>query len=110
LLSRAATEPWTTLATVIVAVTVAPFCEEMFFRGYFFQGLRLRLSVWPAVVLSAVIFGLAHGDLGSLTLLIIIGLALAVIRWRTRSLWPGMALHMVNNFIGALFIIQALHL
>ena len=110
LLARAATEPWTTLATVIVAVIVAPFCEEIFFRGYFFQGLRLRLAVWPAVVLSAVIFGLAHGDLGSLTLLIVIGLALAVIRWRTRSLWPGMALHMINNFVGALLIIQALHL
>ncbi|HEY7356487.1 MAG TPA: type II CAAX endopeptidase family protein, partial [Ktedonobacterales bacterium] len=110
LLKRAASQPWTTLATLLVAVIVAPFCEEIFFRGYFFQGLRLRLSIWPAVVVSAVIFGLAHGDLGSLVLLIVIGLALAVIRWRTRSLWPGMALHMVNNFVGALLIFQALRL
>lgn len=110
LLKRAASEPWTTLATLLVAVIVAPFCEEIFFRGYFFQGLRLRVSIWPAVVVSAVIFGLAHGDPGSLVLLIVIGLALAVIRWRTRSLWPGMALHMLNNFVGALIIFQALHL
>lgn len=110
LLRRAATEPWTTLATLLIAVIVAPFCEEIFFRGYFFQGLRLHISVWLAVVLSAVIFGLAHGDLGSLALLIIIGLALAIIRWRTRSLWPGMALHMFNNFLGALIIFQALRL
>ena len=110
LLKRAASEPWTTLATLLVAVIVAPFCEEIFFRGYFFQGLRLRLSIWPAVVVSAVIFGLAHGDPGSLVLLIVIGLVLAVVRWRTRSLWPGMALHMLNNFVGALIIFQALHL
>ncbi len=110
LLQRAASEPWTTLATLVVAVIVAPFCEEIFFRGYFFQGLRLRVSVGLAVVLSAVIFGLAHGDLGSLALLIVIGLALAIIRWRTRSLWPGIALHMFNNILGALIIFQALRL
>ncbi len=110
LLNRAASEPWTTLATLLVAVIVAPFCEEIFFRGYFFQGLRLRLAIWPAVVVSGVIFGLAHGDLGSLVLLIVIGLVLAVMRWRTRSLWPGMALHMLNNFVGAFVILQALHL
>jgi membrane protease YdiL (CAAX protease family) len=108
LVARAAAEPWTILATLIVAIVVAPVCEEIFFRGYFFQGLRLRVPIWLAVVLSAVVFGLAHGDIGSLVLLIIIGLALAVIRWRTRSLWPGIALHMLNNFLGALIILQAL--
>jgi CAAX protease family protein len=107
--ARAGIEPWTTLAIIIGAVVVAPFCEEIFFRGYFFQGLRLRFSLWLAVPLSAVIFGLAHGDLGSLVLLIIIGLVLAILRWRTRSLWPGMALHMFNNFLGAWLIFQAIH-
>jgi membrane protease YdiL (CAAX protease family) len=109
LLARAGSAPWTTLATLLVAVIVAPICEEIFFRGYFFQGLRLRLSVWLSVVLSAVIFGIAHGDPGSLVLLIVIGLLLAIIRWRTRSLWPCMALHIFNNFLGALIIFQALH-
>lgn len=108
LLQRAATQPWTTLATLIVAVVVAPFCEEVFFRGYFFQGLRLRIAVWPAVVLSAVVFGLAHGDPGSLVLLIVIGAVLAVARWRTRSLWPSVALHILNNSLGAVIILQAL--
>ena len=100
--------PWTTLAILLSAVTVAPFCEETFFRGYFFQGLRLRLNVWVAVVLSAVVFGFAHGDLGSLALLIVIGLLLAILRWKTRSIWPGMALHALNNLLGALVILQAL--
>lgn len=100
--------PWTTLAILLSAVTVAPFCEETFFRGYFFQGLRLRINIWVAVVLSAVVFGFAHGDLGSLALLIVIGLALAVLRWKTRSIWPGMALHALNNLLAALVILQAL--
>jgi membrane protease YdiL (CAAX protease family) len=106
---RATTQPWTTLATLIVAVIVAPFCEEVFFRGYFFQGLRLRIAVWSAVALSAIVFGAAHGDLGSLVPLIVIGVVLAVVRWRTRTLWPGIALHILNNSLGALIIFQALH-
>ncbi len=101
--------PWTTLAILLAAVTVAPFCEETFFRGYFFQGLRLRINVWVAVVLSAVVFGFAHGDLGSLALLIVIGLLLAILRWKTHSIWPGMALHALNNLLGAIVILQALH-
>jgi membrane protease YdiL (CAAX protease family) len=106
--AQAAGRPWTTLAILLGAVIVAPFCEEIFFRGFFFQGLRLRVALWIAVVLSAVIFGVAHGDLGSLPLLIVIGILLAILRWRTRSLWPGMALHMLNNFLGALVIFQTL--
>lgn len=100
--------PWTTLAILLSAVIVAPFCEETFFRGFFFQGLRLRINLWVAVVLSAVVFGFAHGDLGSLVLLIVIGLLLAILRWKTRSIWPGMALHALNNLLAAIFILQAL--
>ena len=101
--------PWTTLAILLSAVTVAPFCEETFFRGFFFQGLRLRINIVISVVLSAVVFGFAHGDLGSLALLIVIGLLLAILRWKTRSIWPGMALHALNNLLGAFIIFQAIH-
>lgn len=100
--------PWTTLAILLSAVTVAPFCEETFFRGFFFQGLRLRINVWAAVILSAIVFGFAHGDLGSLALLIVIGLLLAILRWKTRSIWPGMVLHALNNLLAAIVILQAL--
>jgi membrane protease YdiL (CAAX protease family) len=37
--------------------------------------------------------------------LLIIGLALAIIRWRTASIWPAMFLHMLNNGIGAASIL-----
>jgi membrane protease YdiL (CAAX protease family) len=40
--------------------------------------------------------------------LFVIGLALAFLRWRTRSIWPGMALHFLNNFVGALQIFLVL--
>lgn len=97
--------PLSTYATLLVAVFVAPFCEEVFFRGFVFGGLRQGMHVGWAIVLSSLIFAVAHADVGSFAVLFLIGLALAFIRWRTASLWPGMLLHIANNALGALFII-----
>ena len=97
--------PLTTYATLFVAVFVAPFCEEVFFRGFVFAGLLRGMPVGWAIVLSALIFAVAHGDPGSFAVLLIIGLALAFLRWRTKSLWPGILLHTLNNGVAALAIV-----
>ena len=101
--------PYTTYATLLVAVFVAPFCEEIFFRGFIFMGLRRAMPVGIAIVASSFLFAIAHADLGSFAVLFIIGIVLAFIRWRTRSLWPGIFLHMLNNGIGALVVVLAIN-
>ncbi len=97
--------PLTTYATLIVAVFVAPFCEEVFFRGFVFAGLLRGIPLVWAIVLSALIFAVAHADPGSFVVLFIIGLALAFLRWRTGSLWPGLLLHALNNGFAALTVV-----
>lgn len=109
LLQEGRNMPYTTYATLLVAVFVAPFCEEIFFRGFIFMGLRSAMPVGVAIVASAFLFAVAHADLGSFAVLFIIGIVLAFIRWRTRSLWPGIFLHMLNNGIGAVAVILALN-
>lgn len=104
LLDRSKSAPYTTYATLLVAVIVAPFCEEIFFRGFVFMGMSKAMPVWLAVIASAFIFAFAHADLGSFAVLFIIGIALAFLRWRTHSLWPGILLHMLNNGLGALAV------
>lgn len=93
--------PLTVLASLLGAVLVAPLCEETFFRGYLFAGLLRGMSGWAAVLVSAVLFTLVHGDIGSAAPLFIFGIVLAVIRWRTGSIWPGIALHVANNALAA---------
>jgi len=108
LLQRSKIAPITTYATLLAAVFVAPFCEEVFFRGFFFPGLRQSMPVGWAIVLSSLFFAVAHADPGSFAVLLIIGLALAFLRWRTNSIWPGMILHFINNGLGALLIVLAM--
>jgi len=108
LAKQAHTAPLTTLGALLAAILVAPLCEEIFFRGFVFPGLLRRLSLWPAMTLSALLFALAHADLGSFLPLALIGLALAYLRWRTRSLWPCVALHTLNNLVAAALLAPAL--
>lgn len=106
---QAARAPYSTLTALVVAVVVAPICEEIFFRGFALGGLRRAMPVGSAIVASALIFGLAHADVGSFAPLVVIGLVLGVVRWRSGSLWPGVALHALNNAIAAVVILGTIH-
>ncbi len=107
-LERGRVLPISTYTTLAVAVLVAPICEEVFFRSFIFMGLRRGMPLVLAVVLSALFFGVAHGDPASFPVLFIIGLVLAILRWRSRSIWPGIILHTLNNGTSALLIILVL--
>ena len=108
LLNELHVEPVTVLCTLFGAVFVAPICEETFFRGFAFAGLLRGMNVVLAGLVSAVLFTAAHGDLGSAAPLFVLGLLLANLRWRTGSIWPSIALHMLNNLFAAVFVIVAL--
>jgi membrane protease YdiL (CAAX protease family) len=77
---------------------VAPLVEELTFRGVG-QSLLRFLGRWPAIVLVGVTFGLAHGLVEALLVLVPFGIALAWLRDRTRSVLPGMVVHGVFNGI-----------
>lgn len=96
-------------AAVFVCV-VAPIAEELFFRGFIFGALRrMRLMVagrdlgtWAAAAITGALFGLVHAGSASSQYLIplgLLGFVLCLLRWRTGSLYPCMALHSVNNAI-----------
>jgi hypothetical protein len=96
------------VAATLFVCAIAPMAEEFFFRGFIFGGLR-RLPIrvggrdlgpWTGAGLTGLLFGAAH--LGSapaefLLPLAFLGFVLCLIRWRTGSLYPCMALHSANN-------------
>jgi membrane protease YdiL (CAAX protease family) len=89
------------LVAVCVLVTViAPLAEEVFFRGYFFGALRNWRGPWPAALATGIVFGAIHAG-GTepvfLVPLAVLGFMLCVVRERTGSLLPCIALHAINN-------------
>lgn len=87
------------IAAVLSVVVIAPFAEELFFRGFFFAGLRSRWSLWPSALLSGAIFGLVHAPTGPTAAIPLAGLGvgLAWLYNKTGSVWPCMCAHFLNN-------------
>ena len=91
----------------IVGAVFAPLVEEVFFRGFLFQGFRARYGWVTGMLLSAAIFAVAHLDLVVLIPTFILGCLLAYLFHRSNSIWPGVILHfLVNSFglLGAYFV------
>lgn len=97
------------LALVLGAV-IAPIAEETFFRGFLFAGLRKYYSFWIAGGVSALIFAAGHMVPGAILPLCVLGLLFAWLRERTGSIWPSIAMHMLNNalYFGVRFAEQHL--
>lgn len=96
-----APDPIVILLFYLTIAVLAPICEETMFRGFIYGTLRKRLGVALAIFCSAMIFGLVHFDKGGILGLIAIGVVLAYLFERTRSLLPCMVTHGLWN--GAMF-------
>jgi membrane protease YdiL (CAAX protease family) len=88
------------LAVAFLVSVVAPMAEEFFFRGFFYGALRNWKGPWPAAILTGLVFGAIHVGSAEAAFLLplgFFGFALCLLRERTGSLYPGIALHCMNN-------------
>lgn len=107
------------LVTGLLLVVAAPIAEELFFRGFMFAGLR-RLtggdaegpttlaSIWPAAVISALVWGSLHlssGDVGVALQLSAFGVILAWLYERSGTLWAPILAHAINNTIAFVLLL-----
>jgi membrane protease YdiL (CAAX protease family) len=81
----------------VVGILFAPFVEEIFFRGFLFQGFRQKYGWVNAMLVSSAVFAVAHLDPVALIPTFILGLLLAYLYQRANSLWPGIILHFLVN-------------
>ncbi len=79
--------------------------EELLFRGFIFGGLRSKYSIGISIVVSAIIFGIFHMSLVKLLPTAMLGACFAYITYCTGSIYIGMILHFVNNFV-SIFIMK----
>ena len=78
----------------------APLVEEIFFRGFLFQGFRQRYGWVAAIILSSGIFAAAHLDPVAFIPTFVLGGVLAYVYHRSNSVWPGIILHFLVNALG----------
>ena len=85
-------------ATLILVALLPAIAEEYIFRGCIARSFARKGYVF-AVFMSALLFAIMHGSPLQLVHQFLIGVVCAVLFFATRSLWPPMILHFLNNAI-----------
>lgn len=85
-------------ASFVVLTLFGPFVEEATFRGLGFSLLERYGRVF-AIAAVGVLFGLAHGLVEALPVLVALGAGLAYLRAKTGSLYPGFVVHALFNVV-----------
>lgn len=90
----------TGIIMALATIVVAPVVEETLFRGLILSRLRKVMPGWLAVVISALLFGLCHGQIVWICYAFVLGLIFGIMAQRSGSVWPSLLAHVLFNAIG----------
>ena len=88
----------------ISASILAPLCEELLCRGLFCRGLLSRHKPWVAIVVSALLFALLHGNIQQGLAAFGLGALMGWVYYKTHSLWCTIAMHFANNTLSQVML------
>ena len=83
----------------LTAVVLAPLFEETIFRGALLPVLAARLGPLIGVLVSGLLFAMAHISVGELAPLTVLGVGLGLVRLRSGRLWPSVLMHGLWNAV-----------
>ena len=89
----------------IPAVIAAPVIEEIFFRGFLFEGFRqFRIGSSGAIILLSLLWTIIHVqyDIYDLTDIFVSGVVYGIVRIKTGSLWSCVFMHSIDNLIATI--------
>jgi len=104
-----ASSPWVQVMLVGLATVGAPLTEEFLFRGVFYNAAKLRVGVWPAILLTGLIFGFVHPvGIAAMLPLATLGAVFAWMAETRKSLAPSILAHCLQNTAASLMLLLAL--
>ena len=89
------------LLSAIGTIFYAPVLEELIFRGVFFNRLKIRIGLVPAMLISSFIFGIGH-DFGGITSAFLFGICMCILYAKTDNILVPMSVHFINNVVATL--------
>ncbi len=82
---------------ILVVGIIGPICEELMFRGIVFHRLKDWVKPQAAIAISALLFGIYHGNVVQFFYATCMGVMLAVIYDKTGTLWISIVAHIAAN-------------
>jgi membrane protease YdiL (CAAX protease family) len=96
----------TVLVVLLFIAIGAPLVEELFFRGLLLRSLAEWVNPVAAVIMSGLLFALAHFETLQFAGLAVFGIILGVMAWQFGRLGPGIAAHMSFNFAAVISTVK----
>ena len=90
----------TNVFAILCGVLIIPICEEIIFRGYIFEKLRLKYNFIIAIILESLAFGIAHGNIVQGLYAFILGLLTGFLIIYTNSILSSICAHAGVNILG----------
>lgn len=91
-------DPTILLYEVFSSIIIAPFLEELLFRGVLFNRLKIRIGIIPAILLSSAIFAVGH-EFGGMLSAFVFGICMCIIYLKTDNILMTMSIHFLNNVV-----------
>jgi hypothetical protein len=95
------------LLGVLTIAVMVPFFEELLFRGFLWRLMEPWAPSALTLLVTTGLFAVVHGSSAHILGVMFTGFALGWLRLHSRSLWPSVVLHMVNNGLAACLILLA---
>ena len=90
--------PWEMIFSLIVMAAIPAIGEEMVFRGIFQKQLqRITANPYTAILITALVFSLAHFQIQRFFAIFLLGLVLGLVFYWTKNLWVPISGHFVFN-------------
>ncbi|MBI4101119.1 CPBP family intramembrane metalloprotease [Candidatus Microgenomates bacterium] len=103
----AAQTPLEVVLSFISLVIIAPLAEETIFRGFMLPALAARFGIVIATLVTSTLFGAIHWQINVAIVTGIMGILLAWLYYKTRSLWPAILFHSLKNLVAFILIFIA---
>lgn len=81
---------------ILMFAVLPAVCEEIFFRGYVL-GATSSYSKPVIIIFNGFLFSLAHLSMYRIIDTFVLGMVFAYVALKTKSIWPSMIMHFVNN-------------
>ncbi|ORW70573.1 CPBP family intramembrane glutamic endopeptidase [Mycobacterium saskatchewanense] len=99
--------PWA-VAVLLIVVIIGPLCEEIVFRGLLWGAVERRWGRWAALVVSTLVFALAHLEFTRAPLLVVVAIPIALARWYSGGLLASIVAHQVTNLLPGIVLMLGL--
>jgi uncharacterized protein len=96
---------WPVAVVVFLLVAlVAPFCEEIVYRGMLWGAVERRWGGWVALAATTVVFALAHLEFSRFPLLLVVAIPIGLARLYSANLTAAVVVHQMTNLVPATYL------